>query len=191
MTRLVFVGIVILVGLQRLWELRVSRQHEAALLRQGATEHAPEQMAWMRAIHALWLFSAPLEVYWADRPFVPWLAACALAVFLVGQTLRLIAMRSLGPRWTVKIITLPQGAPPVSHAIYRYLRHPNYLGVILEIAALPLLHTAYVTALVFSVANGILLWFRIRAEEAALSGSSDYAARFHGRARFLPALFRR
>jgi methyltransferase len=190
-TRLVFVVIVLLVGLQRLWELRVSRQHEQALLQEGATEHAPEQMPWMRAVHTLWLVSAIAEVYLAKRPFIPALAGCALVVFLAGQTLRLVAMRSLGPRWTVKIITPPAGAPPVSHAIYRYLRHPNYLGVILEIAALPLLHTAYVTALVFSVANGILLRFRIRAEEAALSGSSDYAARFQGRARFLPALFRR
>jgi methyltransferase len=115
-------------------------------------------------------------------------AVVAGIAFGAGQALRLIAIRTLGERWTVKVITLP-GEPAVAHGIFRYLRHPNYLGVIIEIAALPMLHGAYLTALTFSVLNLLLLRARIRAEERALSGSStNYGERFQDRPRLLPKL---
>jgi methyltransferase len=90
-----------------------------------------------------------------------------LLIFVIGQSLRYAAIRTLGRRWTVRIVTLPD-APLVRSGIYRYLRHPNYLGVALEIAAVPLLHTAYLTAILFTLANACLLAVRIRAEERAL-----------------------
>ncbi|HTP01572.1 MAG TPA: isoprenylcysteine carboxylmethyltransferase family protein [Anaerolineales bacterium] len=76
-------------------------------------------------------------------------------------------MLSLRWHWTVRVMTIP-GLPPVRGGIYRYLRHPNYLGVALEILAVPLLHSAYVTAIIFSLANMLLLTARIRAEDRAL-----------------------
>jgi len=191
LSRWLFLGLVLAVAAQRLWELTVSRDHEAQLHAAGAIEHAREQMPWMRAVHAGWLLCMLLEVFAADRPFLPALGIAAFAVFAVGQALRLLAMHSLGKRWTVKIITPVSNQPPISGGIYKYLRHPNYLGVVLEIAALPLVHDAYLSALFFSVANGVLLWFRIRAEERALSSTSDYQTRFRERPRFWPALFRR
>jgi len=96
-------------------------------------------------------------------------------------------MRALGPRWTVRVMNLPS-AEPVVDGIYRYVRHPNYLGVILEIAALPLVHGAVWSAASFSVANAALLVARIRAEEHALSRDNGYGQHFGARGRFLPTL---
>lgn len=95
-------------------------------------------------------------------------------------------MRSLRQRWTLAIITIPD-APVVESGIYRYLRHPNWLGVIIELAALPLIHGAYLTAIFFSVANALLMIKRIRTEEQALSQDNNYAYVFKGRPRFIPS----
>lgn len=185
-TRLAFSALWLLVVAQRLWEVRISRRHEAKLRAAGAIEHVPEQMPWMVALHTTWLAATLLEVWWLERPFVLWLALPALLVFLLGQALRLTAMRTLGERWTVKVITPMDGGPAVAHGIYRYVRHPNYAGVALEIAALPLIHGAYVSAALFTALNTLLLWRRIRAEERALSSTSTYAEQFRTRPRFLP-----
>lgn len=184
---IVFGAVVVAVALQRLWELRRSARHEARLKEAGAVEHAPGQMTWMGLIHAGWLAAAPLEVVLAGRPFVPWLALPAAVAFAAGQGLRYAAMRALGERWSVRILTLPD-APPVSSGVFRYVRHPNYLGVVLEIAALPLLHGAWITTCVFSVANGWLLWRRVRAEEAALDVGGRYRASLGDRGRFVPRM---
>jgi methyltransferase len=89
--------------------------------------------------------------------------------------LRYAAMRRLGARWTVRVMVIP-GAPRVTDGIYRYMRHPNYLGVAIEIASLPLVHSAWVTSLSFSALNALLLWWRIRAEEAALEAAGREAS---------------
>jgi methyltransferase len=181
-----FVCLLVCVVIQRLIEVRVSKRNEAALLQEGASEHAPEQMPWMIALHAGWLVFSLLEVLLLQRPFRLWLGVLALMLFSAGQILRLLAIQALGDRWTVKVITLP-GAPAISDGIFRYLRHPNYLGVVLELAALPLVHGAWLSALVFSVANGLLLRARIRAEEQALRETGDYEQRFASRPRFVPS----
>lgn len=182
-----FMGLVVLVALQRLWELARSRRHERALLARGGREHARGQMPIMSALHASWLVAMPLEVVLLRREAHLGLALAAGAAFLAGQALRLAAMSALGERWTVKVITVP-GAPPVDHGLFRWLRHPNYLGVVLEIAALPLVHGAWITSIAWSVANAALLAARIRAEEAALRTDNDYDAGLGDRPRFVPRL---
>ena len=184
-TQILFVGIVLALAAQRLFELRLSRRNEARILAQGGRKHAPEQFAAMKLLHATWFLAMVVEVVWLDRPFVLLLSLGALIVLAIGQSLRYAAMRALGWRWTVRIMTLPD-RPPITHGIYRYLRHPNYLGVILEIASVPLLHTAVFTALFFSVANACLLAIRIRAEEKALSMHNDYVRAFGDRSRLIP-----
>ena len=181
-----YVILVLAVATQRMLEVRVSRLNEAELRARGGREHAHAQMPFMVALHGCWLVATVGEVVLLDRPFHRELALPALLVFCVGQVLRVVAIHALGSRWTVKVMVVP-GEPPVSGGIFRFLRHPNYLGVILEIAALPLIHTAWLTALAFSVGNGLLLRARIRAEERALSETSDYEARFAERPRFWPA----
>jgi methyltransferase len=111
----------------------------------------------------------------ADRPFVPWLGWPMVAVVLTTQALRWWCVATLGAQWNTRVIVVPD-LPLVTDGPYRWLRHPNYLAVTLEVAALPLVHTAWVTAVVFSIANAILLLgWRIPVEERALAtvGSSD------------------
>jgi methyltransferase len=180
-----FVAMVALLAIQRLAELRRSARHERRLRARGAVEHAPTQVPWMRLLHAAWLCAMPLEVIALDRPLVPWVASLALAVFLAGQALRWAAMRALGERWTVRVLTLP-GVPPVTSGIYRWLRHPNYLGVSLEIVALPLFHGAWITSAVFGVANAVFVWRRVRVEEAALDAAKGDREAMGDRPRLMP-----
>lgn len=172
-TRLLFAGFVVTLGLQRLLELRLSKQHEQLIRQRGGREHAPETYRRIVTLHAAWFAAMLLEVFAGQRTFHPRLATLAFSLFAVGQALRLIAIRTLGWRWSTRIMTVhgPKGAP-VRHGIYRYLRHPNYLGVQIEMVAAPLLHSAYLTSAVFGIANALLLRDRIRREERALK--EDY-----------------
>ena len=186
MTAWIFLGLVALLAVQRVGELWLSARHERALRQRGAREAGQEHMRWMRLMHTAWLMAMPLEVFFLGRPFLPLLAILALVAVLAGQFLRYSAIRTLGERWTVNILVLPD-TPPVSGGIYRYVRHPNYFGVILEIAFFPLLHGAWLTAAVFTLLNALMLRTRIRAEEAALAETGAYAETFEGRPRFIPA----
>jgi methyltransferase len=168
--RLIFTLFLALLAGQRLWELRLSRSNEARLRAAGGQEQNDDYFTRMKLLHSSWFVAMLLEVWWLKRPFRPALAILSFIVFLAGQCLRYAAMRSLGHRWSVRVITLP-GVPPVTRGIYRYLRHPNYLGVCLEIAAVPLLHGAYLTTVVYSALNAILLKYRIPLEEKALEGA--------------------
>lgn len=169
MTRLLFAAFVAALGLQRLVELRLSQHNERMMRQRGGREHAPETYRWIVALHAAWFVAMLLEVFAGRRKFHPRLATLAFPLFAAGQVLRLTAIRTLGWRWSTRVMTVPGPAgAPVRHGIYQYIRHPNYLGVELEILAAPLIHSAYLTSLVFGVANALLLRDRIRREEQAL-----------------------
>lgn len=184
-TRLLYTGLVALVSMGRLAELRIAGRNRSRLLARGGVEAAPEHYRWMVLLHGAFLFACVLEVWLLDRPFLPALAAAMLAVQILAVALRWWVIRTLGARWTTRIVVLP-GAPPVAAGPYRWIRHPNYLAVGLEIAALPLIHAAWWTAAVFSVFNAFLLRVRIRAEERALAGASSYGEVFAGTPRLLP-----
>jgi methyltransferase len=184
-SQIIFLCILALVGVQRLTELVRSKRNERALLAQGGREHAPGHYIVMVLIHAGWFVSMLVEVFWFKRPFYPWLFGVAMAFMLLGNWLRFSSMKALGPRWTVRIFTLPDSSP-VTTGIYRYVRHPIYLGVIFELAAIPLLHTAYVTSIVFSIANAFLLKKRIYEEERALKADSHYDDAFSQKPSLLP-----
>ena len=171
-TRLLFLSFVAALGVQRLFELRLSRRNEQQMRERGGGEHAPETYRWIVTLHAAWFAAMLLEVFARRRNFHSRLAWTAFGAFAAGQALRLAAIRTLGWRWSTRVMTVPgpEGAP-VQHGIYRYLRHPNYLGVQLEIIAVPLLHSAYLTSAVFGVANALLLRDRIRREEQALESA--------------------
>ncbi|HEX7181710.1 MAG TPA: isoprenylcysteine carboxylmethyltransferase family protein [Thermoanaerobaculia bacterium] len=184
-TRVLYTLLVAAVAVGRLAELRIAERHRRALLARGGFEASPEHYRWMVLLHTAFLIACPLEVWLLDRPFLPALAVPMLALLALAVALRWWVIATLGERWTTRIVCLP-GAPPVAGGPYRFLRHPNYLAVIAEIAALPLVHTAWLTAAVFSLLNGLLLRVRIRAEERALSSVSDYAEVFSQRPRLLP-----
>jgi methyltransferase len=169
-SRLLYTGLVLLVALQRLAELALSRRHERRLRERGAIEVGAGHYPWMVALHAAFLASCLAEVWWLKRPFVPALAAIAIAALLAATGLRAWTLRTLGERWTTRVLVLP-GKALVAGGPYRFLRHPNYLAVVLEVAALPLVHTAWATAIVFSALNLVLLRVRIGVEERALYAS--------------------
>jgi methyltransferase len=191
-TRLLFIGFVAALGVQRLFELRLSRRNEQLIRQRGGREHTPETYRWIVVLHTAWFAAMLLEVFagrrtpalaGGAREFRPRLAAAAFGLFAAGQALRLTAIRTLGWRWSTRVMTVPGPAgAPVRHGIYRYIRHPNYLGVQLEILAVPLLHSAYLTSAAFGVANALLLRDRIRREEQALDAYNreyQYGEAFH------------
>ena len=184
-TQTLFVGAVTLLIIQRLMELRRSRRNETKIIAEGGRECGAGHLVVMKVLHGTWFASMVLEVFLLERPMVPVVAAVAAIGLVSGQVLRYAAMRQLGWRWSVRVFTIP-GAPVIDGGVFRYLRHPNYLGVILEIAAVPLLHSAFLTALGFSIANAALLVVRIRTEERALQLDNDYDRRFGSRRRLIP-----
>jgi methyltransferase len=165
-----FVALVLLVGLERLAELVVSNRNAAWSLARGGTETGRGHYPPMVLLHTGLLVGAVLEVLLADRPFVPALGWPMLAVLAGSQGLRWWCIATLGPRWNTRVIVVP-GLPLVQAGPYRWLRHPNYLAVVAEGVALPLVHTAWVTAATFTVLNALLLRTRIRVENAALSAA--------------------
>lgn len=186
-TRWIFLLLVIALGVQRLYELRFSANNERHILESGGYEYAPNQFRVMKRLHIAWFISMLAEVFGLQRTFHPALALVAVCVFVAGQVLRYAAIHTLGDRWTVRVMILP-GTEPVQRGIYRFIRHPNYLGVMLEIGALPLIHTAYLTAVFFSIANALLLTWRIQTEEAALKEHNNYERAFASRPRFFPKM---
>jgi methyltransferase len=166
-TEAFFYALVAWVALGRLAELRIAARHRRALLARGAVEVGARHYPWMVALHTTFLLAAPLEVAFLDRPWLPGLAGISLALVAGATVLRWWVIRTLGERWTTRVLCLP-GEPLITGGPYRYLRHPNYLAVVLEIAALPLVHTAYLTAALFTVLNAFLLRHRIRIEEGGL-----------------------
>jgi methyltransferase len=153
-----------LITAERLAELWLARRNTAALIAAGAHEAAPGHYRLIVLLHAAWLAG----LWWLARDHP--LQYAWLGVFLALQGLRVWTLASLGRRWTTRIIVVP-GERLVASGPYRFVRHPNYLVVVGEIACLPLALRAPLFALVFSVANAALLWIRIRAENAALAGT--------------------
>lgn len=172
-TRLLFVGLVAAVAAMRLGELRIARRNTRRALAAGAIEVGAGHYRVMVAMHVAFLVSAPVEVYVLERAVLPTLAAVSLVLIACAATVRVWVIRTLGSRWTTRIVCLP-GNPVTRSGPYRYVRHPNYLAVAVEIVALPMVHTAFVTATVFSVLNALVLRHRIRMEEEALGKHSAY-----------------
>jgi len=186
-TRVLYTLLILLVAAGRLVELRIAARNRARLLARGGVEAAPGHYRWMVLLHTGFLIACPLEVWLLDRPFIPPLGAAMLMVLALATALRWWVIRTLDGKWTTRIVVLP-GTPPVTGGPYRFIRHPNYLAVCAEIAALPLVHTAWLIALAFSLLNALVLWVRIRAEERALASLTSYAEVFSERPRLVPGL---
>ncbi|NUW43833.1 isoprenylcysteine carboxyl methyltransferase family protein [Nonomuraea rhodomycinica] len=172
-----YLTLVLLVGLERLAELRIARRNARWSRERGGVVTGQGHYPWMVALHTGLLAGAPLEVALADRPFLPALGWPMLALVVAAQALRWWCITALGPRWNTQVIVVP-GLPLVTRGPYRFgwLRHPNYVAVVVEGAALPLVHTAWITALAFTVLNAVLMVVRIRCENAALAMAAGRAA---------------
>lgn len=166
----VFTVLVAAVALQRLAEVVLSQRNTAWLLARGGVETGQRHYPAMVALHTAFLLGVLVEV-WVRRPDpVAALTVVALLALVVGQAVRWWCVAALGRRWTTRVVVLP-GTPRVRSGPYRWLAHPNYAVVALEGLALPLVHAAWWTALLFTVANAVFLTVRIRAEDRALDGA--------------------
>jgi methyltransferase len=188
LTRIAFLILLACVGLERVAELQVSRRHQRELARCGARKQSDPHYGWMIALHAGVLVGAALEVMLLRRPFIAWLAFSALLLFVFATLLRWWVIRTLGVHWNTEVVnSAPLGV--VSDGPFRWIRHPNYLGVFVELAALPLIHTGWITAAFASAANAIVLRNRLRIEEPLLQAAPSYRAAMSGKPRFLPRIF--
>jgi methyltransferase len=157
------------VAAERVAELVVSQRHLRWARERGALESGQGHYPPMVVLHIGLLVGCLVEVEMLDRPFIAWLGIPMLVVVLCAQALRWWCIRTLGPQWNTRVVVVP-GMPLVRTGPYRWLRHPNYVAVVAEGVALPLVHTAWITALVFSVLNAVLLGVRIRCENRLLAG---------------------
>ncbi len=160
--------LIVLVGIERLAELVVSQRNLRWSRSRGGVEAGAGHYPAMVTLHSALLAGCLAEVWLADRPFVPALGWPMLVVVIAAQGLRWWCISTLGPQWNTRVVVVP-GAGRVSSGPYRYLRHPNYVAVVAEGIALPLVHTAWLTAVIFSVLNAALLRVRIRTEAGALA----------------------
>lgn len=157
---------VALVAVQRLLELALARRNERRVRARGAVERGRGHYPLMVALHASWLLSTLVEGL-LRGPDLPAYWPLPLAAFLLVQPLRYWAIFSLGDNWNTRILVVP-GTKLVRRGPYRYLKHPNYLVVVMEILSFPLVFGAWITALVFSALNALLLYVRVREEDRAL-----------------------
>ncbi|MCX8563449.1 isoprenylcysteine carboxyl methyltransferase family protein [Mycolicibacterium mucogenicum] len=166
-----YLTLIAAVAVERLVELVVSKRNLAWSLARGGTEHGFGHYPAMVVLHVGLLAGCVLEPVLLDRPFLPVLGWPMLAVVLASQALRWWCIGTLGPQWNTRVIVIP-GAARVVAGPYRWLSHPNYVAVVAEGIALPLVHTAWLTATVFTVLNAVLLRIRLRVENTALASLS-------------------
>lgn len=188
LTTIAFLILLACVGLERVVELLLSRRHQRDLARGGARKHEDPQYRWMIALHAGVLIGAAAEVILLRRPFIAPLAAVALLLFLLATALRWWVIRTLGIHWNTEVVnSAPLGV--VSGGPFRWIRHPNYLGVFVELIALPLIHTAWITAAFAAAGDVFVLRNRLRIEERLLDAVPAYRTAMSGKPRFLPRIF--
>jgi methyltransferase len=156
------------VGLERLAELVVSKRNAAWSLAHGGVETGRRHYVVMVVLHTGLLVGAVAEVWLRRPPFVPALGLTMLALVLTSQALRWWCIATLGRQWNTRVIVVP-GLPRVTGGPYRFLSHPNYVAVVVEGFALPLVYSAWVTAVMFTVCNAVLLSVRVRVEDRALA----------------------
>jgi methyltransferase len=170
-TRIAFTALIAAVACERLLELGISRRNAAWAMARGGVESGRGHFPVMALLHTGLLVGAVTEVWLLDRPFLPVLGVGMLALVLGCQGLRYWCITTLGRQWNTRVIVVP-GLPRITGVgPYRWLRHPNYVAVVIEGIALPLVHTAWLTAIVFTAANAALLTVRLRVEEAALDAA--------------------
>jgi len=186
-SRVIYFCFLGLLACERALELALSRRNARLAFARGAVEAGHQHFRAMATFHTLFFFSCVAEVLVLQRPFPGLIGVAAYLGAIGAQGLRYWTIFTLKERWNVRVIVFPN-AVPVTSGPFRFMRHPNYLAVVLEMFCVPLAHGAWITALVFSLANAALLAVRIRVEESALG--SQYAAAFADRPRLLPR-FRR
>jgi len=183
-----FIALLLVVAALRIIELRISRNHQRAMVPHGAVLVKEPLYPWLVAVHTLVLIGAAVEVVALKRPFIPALAATMFAIFLAANLVRLWVIRTLGNHWNVQVMdSTSMGV--ITTGPFRFVRHPNYSAVFVEMISLPLIHTAWITAIFGAVGYLSVIAQRVPLEERALLANPEYRAAMAAKPRFLPGLF--
>jgi methyltransferase len=185
---ILFLALLLAVAAMRIFELGLSKKHQQDMTARGASKVKDPNFRWMAMFHTVVLIAAGAEVIFLHRPFIPALAGPMIALFIFANIVRWWVIRTLGEHWNVQVMDSTR-LGVITSGPFRYVRHPNYAAVFVEMIALPLIHTAWITALVGAVAHVIVLVLRLSTEERVLFANPDYAAAMSSKPRFLPGLF--
>jgi methyltransferase len=183
-----YLVLLVVVALLRVYELRISRRHQQDMIARGASKVDEPRFRWMVVLHTGVLVGAACEVVFLHRPFIPILAAVCFVLFLASNAVRWWVIRTLGEHWNVQVMNSTR-LGVITSGPFRYVRHPNYAAVFTEMLVLPLIHTAWITALAGSAAHVLVLSQRLATEEKVLFSDAHYRDAMSGKPRFLPGLF--
>jgi len=183
-----FLALLLAVGALRIVELRISKRHQQRMASRGAAKVNDPYFLWMATFHTVVLVGAGAEVIFLHRPLVPALAIPMFLLFAAANLVRWWVIQTLGEHWNVEVVDSTK-LGFVASGPFRYVRHPNYAAVFLEMIALPLIHTAWITALFGAIAHVIVLSLRLSVEDPVLLSNPEYAAAMGSKPRFLPGLF--
>ncbi len=183
-----YLGLLLVVALLRIYELQISRLHQHEMAAHGASKVTDPVFRPMVLVHTGVLLGAALEVVFLHRPFYPVLAAVCFAIFLAANLVRWWVIRTLGEHWNVQVMN-STGMGVITTGPFRYVRHPNYAAVFVELLVLPLIHCAWITACLGSAAHVFVLSRRITTEERVLFSDPYYRQAMYAKPRFLPGLF--
>lgn len=183
-----YLALLLAVAILRIYELRISRRHQAEMAARGASKVADPRFRWMVLLHTGVLLGSAAEVILLRRPFYPVFAAACFIIFLAANAVRWWVIRTLGDHWNVQVMD-STSLGVVTSGPFRYVRHPNYAAVFVELLVLPLIHCAWITAVVGSAAHMVVLSQRLATEEQVLSSDAHYREAMSGKPRFLPGLF--
>ena len=185
-----YISLLVLVGIERLIELRVSRRNQRRMAEVGVRKVVEPHFPWLVAFHTVVLVSAGLEVLLLHRALIPALAIAMAGVFVLSNLLRWWVIWLLADLWNVQIMESSR-IRIVTSGPYRWIRHPNYVGVFMEVFSLPMIHTAWITALVGTALYTEILRRRVRMEDSVLLADPAYRLAMGDKPKFFPRLFKR
>ena len=177
-----------LVGLMRLAEVVLSGRNQRRLIAKGIAKVPEPYFPWMVLFHICILISAGLEVVLLHRPLIPALALVAGLLLILSTGLRWWVIRTMSEHWNIQVMSSAKLGVVVDGP-FRWVRHPNYVAVFVELIALPLIYSAWITALTGAAIHAWILSHRIKTEESVLLSSPTYVAEMGCKPRFVPRLF--
>lgn len=183
-----FLALLLAVAALRIAELQISHRHQKDMIARGAAKVEEPRFRWMVLLHTAVLLGAAAEVVFLKRPFIPVLAATMFVIFLGANFIRWWVIRTLGNHWNVQVVD-STSLGVITSGPFRYVRHPNYAAVFSEMIALPLIHTAWITAAAGALAHIVVLSQRLATEERVLLANPAYRETMGNKPRFIPGVF--
>ncbi|HEX3375463.1 MAG TPA: isoprenylcysteine carboxylmethyltransferase family protein [Candidatus Acidoferrales bacterium] len=183
-----YISLLVIVGIGRLAELVISRRNQRQLEKQGVRKIHEPLFRLLVLLHGSILVCAGLEVLFLHRPLIPALAISMGIVFILSNVLRWWVIWTMAGHWNVEVMDSTR-VGVVSSGPFRWVRHPNYVGVVLEVFSLPMMHTAWITAIIGTLGYMEILRHRLKLENGALMGNPEYRLIMGGKPSFFPRIF--